>query len=40
MLQTKFLSAGSSQKEALKYTCEKCGGEESVILRGLQDFLE
>ena len=22
MLQTKFLSAGSSQKEALKYTCE------------------
>ena len=22
MLQTKFLSAGSSQKEAIKYTCE------------------
>ena len=24
----------------INYTCEKCGGEESVILRGLQDFLE
>ena len=24
----------------LNYTCEKCGGEETVILRGLQDFLE
>ena len=24
----------------INYTCEKCGGEESIILRGLQDFLE
>jgi|TARA_B100001013_G_scaffold66655_1_gene34836 hypothetical protein len=24
----------------INYTCEKCSGEENVILRGLQDFLE
>ena len=34
-----FYETQPALEHEMKYVCDKCGSEETILLRGLQDFL-